>query len=498
MSHFIAIDAAGGNFAMAHLGKQGTPEVVPFPDGALMRSTAVYIDDRQVLVGNPALNQGYLQPKRLATEWKRFMGTDKTLIETESGNKCLAKDVLAVLLQDAREAAETHLAHPISDVVLTVPANYADDQKAQTKAAAETAGLNVIAMVHEPTAAAYNINLPDRADGVYVIIDFGSTTVDVTAIQVTGNRLDVLTTNGEIDLGGRDFTELARDMAVQAFHSEHGSKPTESDDPTAWHELWERAENAKITLSSADEAMIAVRSQGQGTQKSVTRSEFEAAARPLVDRLLDLLDRTIVETGCPVDAIEDVLLVGGGAHMPLVQRAIAEKLGREPTLHSDPMFAVVKGAAIAGRVTREQQGESVWVGDLRLPPYDLFVRETTAHGVGVVVLGDDDRSLLNATVLPKGSLVPASYTKLFRTADKHQTDVRIELLQGEDGAPKEQCLQLGHFELTGMPKSTNGKDHHPIEIEMNLDSAGMLSARARDLIGGHEADLQIEYRRPTS
>jgi len=333
----------------------------------------------------------------------------------------------------------------------------------------------------------------DRCDGLRLVIDIGSSTTDISIGEKSGNTIAIKNTNGDPQLGGQDFSSKLREMVLERFEEKHGFRPDPQQHALAYQDLFHRIEQVKHSLTSREQASLVISCDGKVFNTTITREEFERITADEVQRVMACVNLTLQEAGVSKDDILEIIPVGGPSQMPMIADAVEGHFGKKPTCHCEPHFAVALGNVVAGRLDVERSGKSFDVNGYKLPPLSLSARDVTSHPIGVAVQeGDDNARLVNAVILDKGALIPSTKTHRFALAMPGQTDAKIEILQGRDGALHSQCLLLGHFELTGMTAIHDRP--HPIEICLKIDKNGMLNASAYDPEGGISADLDIDYR----
>lgn len=485
------IDLGTGRTKVAVPDTTGNPVIQANASGELYTPSVVYFDRDRIVVGVEALHAGLADPSRCVRHWKRHMGTDTVLYTDENGKTYGAPDIARILLADVAANHQSKTGQPLADVAISVPANYNDRQKHETKAAAESLGLNVVVLPHEPTAAILGNQLQLRGDGLVLVFDLGDGTLDCSVGDISGNNISIVTTDGETDLGGQDFSALIEEILLRRFEEQHGFRPNPDEHPLELQDVRLREEQVKVTLSTRESAPAFVSCGGKILNTIVTRAEFEDSSRDLVARAMGCVERTLKDAGIGIGALAEIVLAGGASQMPMFPQAFESRFGRKPAAVGEPHFAAAKGNVYAARMELERQGKAVFVGNRKLPPLDLHARDVTSHPIGVKVVADGGK-FLNSVVLGKGVPIPSDRTEGFLLAERGQTGALIELLQGPDGVPAEKCLQLGHFELTDLD-AVDGD--HRVDIRLKIDLNGMLSATAYDPNSGRSADLSIDYRR---
>ena len=487
--NIFGIDLGNSNVVTAGLGVSGEPEIIPNDRGESMTPSVVYFDETdRTIVGTQALHEGLADPDRFVTDAKRHLGTDKTY---KIGRKTYRpKDIVQIHLEYAAASIEAHTGQRPRLVTVSVPANFADNKKKEVIEAAEAAGLEVIRMPHEPSAAILGCGSHLRGDGLRMVLDIGGSTVDISLAEVNGNNVQIITTNGLAEVGGQDFNARLRDWALDQFERQTGQRPDLAVEPLLRQDMYQRIEQAKITLSHKEQASIVLSHAGAVLNAKMARQQYRLMTQDLRSQIMDLAQATLREAQIKPDQLREIQLISGQSLDPGFADDTERIFGRKPWNQSNPLHAVALGDAIFARLERESQGHKVHIGGRALPPLSLATRDVTAHAIGVAVLSQDRSHLVNAVLLPKSSPIPFDRTERFRLADPGQTEAKIALLQGDAEANADDCLQLGHFDLTGA-EAVHDRDH-PIEVRLRLDVNGMLSASAYDPIGGATAEMEME------
>ncbi len=493
MNGIAAIDLGDGRLKAAIADANGNPTSMPFSDGNLCLASAVFFNaDGSVLFGTEAINLGLAEPDRLVTNWKRKMGTDEVLYRSEDGTEYKARDIARLLVGEVARNYEARTGEILTRAVISVPAVYNDRKKRETEEAGKANDIDVICMPHEPTAALFGNRVHERSDGLRLVIDVGSSTTDVSVGIKSGNNITIKNTSGDPNLGGQDFSKKLRNLALDRFEEKHGFRPDPKKHVLAYQDLYHRVEQVKHSLSTREQAALVISCDGHVFNTTVTGEDFERLTSDEVKRIMDCVGKALDEAGVTVDDIVEIISVGGPSQMPMIGQAVEQRFGKKPTCHADPHYAVALGGVIAGRLEIERKGRSFEVGGRKLPPLSLSARDVTSHPIGVAALADgSDGKLVNSVILDKGVPIPSDQTEPFALAAPGQTDARIVILQGRDGAVSDECLQLGHFELEGMTPVYDRP--HRVDIRLRFDHNGVLSASAYDPVDGISADLEIDY-----
>ncbi|WP_328473603.1 Hsp70 family protein [Actinoplanes sp. NBC_00393] len=485
MSKPIGIDLGTTMSAMAVVDDHGRPSMIHNNKGHTLTPSAVMIRGAERIVGELARNSAVARPQQVVQFIKREMSRPDFVYSGEDGQKYTPEELSALILRKLKQDAAAELGEEVRQAVITVPAYFADLERHRTRTAGEIAGLEVIDIINEPTAAAIAYGLGGAAaDGTILVYDLGGGTFDITIMRLTGGNLEVKTSNGNHALGGADFDEALAGYFAEQFEAEHGIRPLE--DPRFHQDFWDRAEKAKIDLSDADETFVNLTAGGKFLDLELQRSTFEQLIGHYIDQTQQLTETALADAGMSAADVDKVLLVGGSTRIPAVQRMVRELLGREPETGINPDEVVALGAAI---YAANERGVTVRDTSGKVRPPAKF-RNVTAHSLGIVVREDDGTSR-NSKVIPKDSPIPARGGDVFSTFEDNQTSVHIEILQGEDDDPEE-CIKVGDAGvLSGIAPQPRGVPK--IAVSLEYDKSGMVHVRARDEGTGRELRATIEY-----
>ncbi len=473
----IGIDLGTSNSAAA-VYINGNVKVIPSAEGNTMYGKAfpsyvAFTKDGQLLVGEPARRQALTNPEGTVYAFKRKMGTDyKYKIR---GKEFTPQQLSAFLLQKIKRDAEAYLGEEVKKAVITVPAYFNDNQRQATKDAGEIAGLEVVRIINEPTAAAlaYGIDKSDEELKI-MVYDFGGGTLDVTIMEYGSGVFEVISTAGDTQLGGTDMDNAIIDYIAEEFKKEHGVDLRE--DKNAFIRLKEAAEKAKIELSTVLQTDInlpyitIVNGEPKHLNMTLTRAKLEELVRPIVERSGKSIDTALKNANLTKDDIDKIILVGGPTRMPIVQKFVEEYMGKKVERGIDPMECVATGAAIQG---------AVLAGEVK----DIVLLDVTPLTLGVEVLGG-----LVEPLIPANTTIPVRKSKVFTTAADNQTTVTIHVVQGERPMARDN-VSLGMFNLTGIPPAPRGVPQ--IEVTFDIDANGILHVSAKDLGTGKQTGITI-------
>jgi len=494
MSHVIGIDLGTTNSVVAVM-EGGKPTVVANQEGNRTTASVVAFNDSgERLVGQVAKRQAVTNPENTVSSAKRFMGRRFDEISQEiktvpykvvKGENDIARieilgkvysppEISAMVLQKLKAAAEDHLGGPVEKAVITVPAYFNDAQRQATKDAGQIAGLEVLRLVNEPTAAALAYGLEKKDDETIAVFDFGGGTFDISILEVGAGVVEVKSTNGDTHLGGDDIDQVVIGWLVDEFKKDQGVDL--GQDRMALQRLKEAAEKAKMELSSTMESDINlpfITADASGPKHlalKLTRSKFEQMIAPLVDRTLEPCRQALKDAGLEAKDVDEVVLVGGSIRIPMVQKAVTEFFGKEPHRGVNPDEVVAIGAAV-------QAG--VLAGEVK----DVLLLDVTPLSLGVETLGG-----VTDVVIPRNTTIPTRKSKVYSTADDNQNQVEIHVLQGERSmAPDNRTL--GRFHLMGIPPAPRGVPQ--VEVTFDIDANGILHVSAKDRGTGTEQKIQI-------
>ncbi len=486
----LGIDAGTTRFKTAILNTSGEPQSLTNRMGQTFTPSVVFFGDDGPLVGMEAENAALAEPGRAVFDWKVNMGTDTVLYIGTDGTEYRAADILTILLESVKADTEAKTGEPVNEAVITVPANYDNSQKQQTTDAAKKAGMEAICMPHEPTAGALGNHAYKLKSGRILVYDLGGGTFDVSIINIAGNVCEVVATGGVRKLGGRDFNKRVEDRIIDEFESQHGYRPDPQGHAIFYQDLRGRVEQLKISLSAQTQCNVVMSCNGEVLNMTVTREQFELWVEDLVAQSIQQTADTLKEAGLEWADIDAIYPIGGGSMMPMVLRSLEEASGQKVTSNCEAHCAAALGAAIAGRLEYERQGKSCQVGQVTLPPINFFMRDILSCAVGVSVLNEQEQTVC-CEILAKDTPIPSIQTRSFKLAELSQTDVRIEILQGREGDKTDECLAMGHFDLEDIPSRPDVVNR--IEIMMDLDKDGLLTASARDTVSNKKSQLQVDH-----
>ncbi len=469
----VGIDLGTTFSAIAYVNKHGVPEILHNAEGDRITPSVILFDEDEVIVGNYAKQSAVVYPDQVVEFVKRHMGDPdfSFFYRDESyGPERLSSFILAKLKHDA----ELRLGHRIEEAVITVPAYFGDAQRQATLRAGQAAGLKVLKLINEPTAAAfaYGLNNIDRADGKRILVfDLGGGTFDSTIIQIRGRDIEVLATTGDHQLGGKDWDDALIRYAAERFHEKHGMDPLE--DPAAYHDLRQKCVSAKISLTRRPKVNLFYDHGGKILRLEIDRARFEELTAGLLRRTDALTTDLLDEAGLRAEDIDTVLLAGGSTRMPMVRDLLKRKFARAPATDINPDECVALGAALTAALESARLSGEHSAIDIRT--YDV-----TSHSLGMVVYREG--RLYNSRIIRRNARIPCDQTRDdYATTHDGQTTMDLWLVQGENDNPLE-CNVLGHFEFYGIPARPAGESHLAVTYRYNAN--GIVEVEAMDLKSG--------------
>jgi molecular chaperone DnaK len=498
MERVIGIDLGTTNSCVAVM-EGDTPVVIPNRGGYKTTPSIVAVTEAgKRLVGHIAKRQAITNAENTVYAAKRLIGrkwnspqvknailtSSYAIVEGPHGDVRVklrdksysVPEVSSMVLQEMKIIAEDYLGEPVTKAVVTVPAYFNDNQRQATKDAGAIAGLDVIRIINEPTAASLAYGYGKEMDRTVAVYDLGGGTFDISILEIGAHGVfKVISTTGDTFLGGEDFDARIIDWLVQGFQDEHGMDLRQ--DRMALQRLRDAAEKAKCELSSVRETEINLpfiistgRNEALHLQRSLSRQTLEALTEDLCERTVDICRQALDDAKLDVDEIEDVVLVGGMTRMPLIQKSATEFFKREPNKSVHPDEVVALGAAIQGAALVEDK-------------HEMILLDVTPHALGIMTFGSYFEELI-----PQNTTVPTSRTKIFTTSRDDQTAVKILVMQGESKQADENEL-LGEFILTGLRRAPKG--HVEIEVTFEINTDGIVSVHAKDLETGQAQSIQV-------
>lgn len=462
---FIGIDLGTTNSAISYIDEFGQPQIIPNREGERTTPSVIYFEQDKPIVGQAAKTMSVMDPLNTVQFVKRQIGNSSFKFITPSGTTYTAEELSALILKRLKEDAEQYLGQEIQQVVVTVPAYFDDAQRKATMDAGAIAGLEVLQVINEPTAAALAYGIRNRNKNQNIVVyDLGGGTFDVTVLSFTELDVHVKATGGDRNLGGFDFDNHLMSYVQEKFLEEHGVDLY--DDEVAMQELRERTEACKKTLTVRQKSMISVASQGKAARYEVTKQQFEDMNKFLLNRTVGIMESVLKESGFQWADIDKILLVGGSTRMPAVLELIEKTTGITPSSTDvNPDEAVSLGAAIQTALLLDDASSTIGK-----------VIDVNSHSLGVIARNSFTGELYNSIILPKNTALPASKSETFHTTVDNQDYIELRITEGEGTNPSDVRI-IGETRLElkqNMPAET------PIVISISYDRNGLVHAKARD------------------
>jgi molecular chaperone DnaK len=499
--NLVGIDLGTTFSAIATLNDNGKPDTIPNRDNDMLTPSAVLLlDDGVAVVGQSALDVALEQPDRVATLIKRRMGKDSYGMPV-AGRDFRPETLSAIILRKLVQDAEQRIG-PISKTVITVPAYFDDTRRKATKDAGRIAGLDVIDILDEPTAAAlaYSLQPPRPFHGMpppkpmlpeesrtVLVYDLGGGTFDVTLVRLTQQRFETLAIEGDFQLGGKDWDDRIVDHVAKKFLAQHGTDPRH--DPQSLMGLRAAAERAKKTLSKLPQTSITCSNEGKILTVPVTRAEFETLTRDLLVRTRFTVQQVLRHAGVSWDKVDRVLLVGGSTHMPMTGQMLQELSGKPADNSLAVSEVVARGAAIhAGIVAAHSVDDQHLLDPEAMKLLEQIVEiNVNAHGLGIEVKNSADERV-NDILIPKNTQLPTAASRVYYTKSENQPRVRVKVLQG-DAREADHCMPIGECWIEGLPP--NLPKGSPVQVRCGVATNGLIEVYALDMTAGRMARSQI-------
>ncbi|MDO4301289.1 MAG: Hsp70 family protein [Clostridia bacterium] len=483
MGKYIGIDLGTTFSCMAYITENGQPEIIPNSEGENTTPSTVLFDDGTTIVGKEAKAQSLFEPQNFEQFVKRHMGERDYLFTTKDGEKYSPEAISAIVLSKMKTDAESYLGDSVDGAVITVPAYFNEAQRKSTMDAGKIAGLNVIAIINEPTAAALAFGISKGTDKPQIIMvyDLGGGTFDVTIMKFDSEDITVLGTAGDRKLGGFDFDNKIINAVIEAAKIEGIDI---EKDMTARQDLQLKAEAAKKSLSAKDKTNIMLNVSGRPFKYTLTRDDFTDLVEPLLFKTVGSMENACDEAGLEYSDLDKILLVGGSTRMPIVKDCIAEETGITPSSEIHPDEAVAIGAAYhALDVIKREQEKAKQSGDMNNDVFDIDIPEmsrkynfqdVTSHGIGIVIQNNNGEEE-NSVIIPKNVQVPAEFTGCYSTTIPYQETLDIRVTQGEE-TDLRYVTVIGNAEIKISPR----EELVGIEVTISCDENSIIHVKVFD------------------
>jgi molecular chaperone DnaK len=498
--HTVGIDLGTTFSTLAQLDPEGNPVPIANDDDEVETpSLIVLAESGHVVVGPSRTRAAMEDPDHVVDRVKRHMGSAE-FKRTFDGREITPEFLSALILKKLRQDGEKRIGK-IGNAVITVPYYFNDARRKATEDAGRIAGLNVVDIINEPTAATltYAWHRGELGAGETqgqrprqaLVYDLGGGTFDVTVVRYTPTHFQVLATDGDVHLGGIDWNDRLVDYVAEQFLEKHKVDPRQS--PATLQMMRHDADQAKIQLSEGTQATISCRHEGKSLSLTVTREQFEDMTADLLQRTIDTSQLVIEQAEVTVKDLDAIVLVGGSTLMPKVGEALQQLTGREPYRGLSPHTAVAQGAAIHAAILEAKfRGEASEIAErVKKRLRNVKQEDVNSHGLGVQARHPKTGKMVNHVMIPRNSKLPVEVRRTFATSEPNQQRVNIRVMEGDAPDPAA-CSMLGNFRITGLPE--NLPKGSPIEVVYAFDESGRVRVRAQDKTGGKEAAIEIERR----
>ncbi len=493
----VGIDLGTTFSSISRMGENGEPDPIINADGKTITPSIVILSDEgQVVVGPSFERMSVEDPQRIVEAIKRQMGNKDFFVVYQ--NKKLTPEFLsALIIKKLRQDAEERIG-PIANAVITVPYYFNDIRRKATQDAGRIAGLNVVDIINEPTAAtlAYawmkgelGVQKAGFTSKTIMVYDLGGGTFDVTVVRYTPTNFKVLATDGDVMLGGLDWTRRVVDNICEQYLQKHGSDPRE--DPETLLQFTQECEDAKRQLSDKAQVPVSLYYQGKTLTVALTRGDLERLTGDLMQRTRDTTELVMQQAGVKPGELDEIVLVGGSTYMPAVEEMLREVGGREPSRDVSPEEAVAQGAAIHAAIleARMTGGESKVAKSVLDRLRSVETSDVNSHSLGIKITDPNDRTRkINHIMIPKNTQIPFSVSQQFVTNSANQRSIHVHILEGEASDPAA-CTLIGDFRIVDLPP--NLPQGSPVEVTYSYDANGRIHATAREVTGNREAAAQI-------
>lgn len=491
----IGIDIGTTQSKIAYVTPTGKPAIILNDRGEAHTPSVVHVGKNgNNLVGRDAVEQGYIEPERTAKSFKLMLGTRAPVLAC--GHTFDATDATFAMIEYLLGCAEQSTGKAIAECVATCPANFRDDAKQAMLEAFERHCVRVLSLLPEPTAAGFAYALhTERSKMKYLVYDFGGGTFDVSVLAIDGPQVTVLATEGVQKLGGNDLNDPIRERLLSEIKRRYRDEPVQENEPLLFQEIDTKAEAAKISLGNRDHVPCVVGYKGGQIIVELKQDEFNRSIDPLVKQSLEATDRAVQAAGLTYPEVDRLLLVGGSSRLPYIRDAVAKHTGLQPKTDIDPEKAIAYGASLACVSEMGKEGRTATFRGQVIPDPAMFIRDVTAHTVGCCVVDTTDgrKRLVNAELIPQNTTIPCKKVEHYYLEHEDQVGARIEILQGQADAERDDCLIIGELVLDSLPKEA--KRTQRLQVECLIDANGMVTATATDKVSGKSTTVSVDYKK---
>jgi molecular chaperone DnaK len=495
-SEVVGIDLGTTFTVVAFWDETGQPKIIPNLDGELKTASVVYCGKNggEILVGTPALSMLFVEPERTVKEMKRDVGTDKVYFGDGSLRvtpECCQAEVLKFI----RKAAIQYFGdkRAASQAVITVPAYFTEKERQSVQKSADLAGIGVLQLINEPTAAGLAFGLTEKQGDFLVILpDFGGGTFDVSLIKYSGGKAEVLATSGDKHLGGKDVDNILLEMVREKFKQDYGIDVTPEACPADYYSIWEEVIRQKHLLSSKREVRLIARAEGKQVVMDITRDQLNQSITPLIDRIKKITLDMLADAQVSIGDVKHVVSVGGSSRLSLFRETFKDMFGEDALIGGriSPDLAVAAGA-VTMAIKIVSKGKNV-VNEHRqvIPTPAIQSSDVMSHSLGIAVQDRVSGATFCSVILKKNTPIPCRASRFYASLDESQTKFQISVVQGEDGRPISDCLIVAE-EILDLPARDPNKES--VEVEMGYDESGMVKVVVKDLISNQQRDITVDF-----
>jgi molecular chaperone DnaK len=480
----VGIDLGTTFSSIAYINQHGKPEIIHNREGERITPSVILFDGDTPIVGTIAKRSAAASPLNICQFVKRQMGEKDWRFPAENDKEYTAEEISALIIRRLKDDAQTVLNCEINDAVITVPAYFNDAQRKATQDAGRIAGLNVLRIVNEPTAAALAYGLDQASEQTIMVYDLGGGTFDVTIMRIAKGEIEVIATGGDKNLGGMDWDNKVMELLNEEFQKAGGIDLFE--DLALQQDLRDKAEIAKKTLSSSDNTKIFLSSAGKNVSVNILREDFERITAPLLNRTETLMEMTLEDARLTWENIDKILLVGGSTRMKAVPTLIERVSGKKPSVELHPDEVVAVGAALLGGILQKDSGQGTLSHLDGLPA--VKISDVNSHSLGVVAVDGRNGNLYNSIILPKDTAIPTRKSNLYGTIVDNQTELEVEVTEGEEeDLEYVRVIGKGSMRIPPYPKGA------PVEVFFQYDNDGIIYVTVFDKTANNQlGELHIQ------